>query len=51
VDALIADLAAIARANAARKLGDAAKNLDSFNAGLAKLRQNYPPTTANAKLD
>ncbi len=50
VDALIADLAAIADANAARTLSAAAKNLASFNTGLAALKRNYPEKTANSKL-
>ena len=51
VDALSHNLAVIADANAARKLGDAAKTLESFNDSLAKLKQNYPAKTATAKLD
>jgi hypothetical protein len=50
VDALLKDLAAIHEANAARTLKDAAKNLESFNSGLAALKKNYPEKTANAKL-
>lgn len=50
VDALIAGLAAIAEANAARTLSAAAKNLETFNSGLAALKKNYPEKTANAKL-
>ena len=50
VDALIADLAAIAEANAARTLSTAAKNLDAFNTALAALKKNFPDKTANAKL-
>lgn len=49
VDALIADLAAIADANASRALSAAAKNLESFNAGIAALKKNYPEKTANAR--
>ncbi len=44
VDALVADLTAIAHANAARRLPDAAKNVESLNAGLLKLAQHYPST-------
>jgi hypothetical protein len=51
VDALVADLAAIARANAARRLPDAAPNAASFHAAFAKLKQNYPAAVAAAKLD
>jgi len=50
VDALVADLAAIAEANAARTLSAAAKNVESFNTGLAALKKNYTDKTANAKL-
>lgn len=50
VDALVADLAAIADANAGRTLPAAAKNLDAFNTALAALKKNYPDKTANAKL-
>ncbi len=50
VDALIIHLDAIAEANAARTLGDAAKDVESFNAGIASLKAMYPETTANAKL-
>ncbi len=50
VDALIADLAAIADANAGRTLPAAAKNLTTFNTGIAALKKNYPDKTANAKL-
>ncbi|MES2572542.1 MAG: hypothetical protein V4710_21140, partial [Verrucomicrobiota bacterium] len=41
-DALIKDLGVIAEANAARTLSVAAKNLESFNSGLAALQKNYP---------
>jgi hypothetical protein len=51
VDGLVKDLAVIADANAARKLDDTAKHLESFNAGLAMLKQNYRAKTATAKLD
>jgi hypothetical protein len=50
VDALVADLAAIADANAGRALNVATKNLETFNASLATLKRNYPEKTANAKL-
>jgi len=49
-EALVKDLAAIADANAARTLPAAKANLDSFNTGLAALKQNYSDKTANAKL-
>jgi hypothetical protein len=51
VDTLVADLAAIARANATRKLSDAAGNLASVHSGLAELRQTYPASVSNARLD
>ncbi len=50
VEALIKDLGAIAEANAARTLSAANANLQSFNAGLAALKKNFPDKTANAKL-
>jgi hypothetical protein len=50
VDALTADLAKIAEANANRTLKDASKSLETFNSGLAALKKNYPDKTANAKL-
>ena len=50
VEALVKDLAAIAEANAERKLTAAAKNLDSFNTGMAAFKKNYPDKIANAKL-
>jgi hypothetical protein len=49
VDALIADLAVIADANAGRTLSTAGKNLDAFNATLADLKKNYPAKIADAK--
>jgi hypothetical protein len=50
VDALVADLAAIADANAARSLSAGVKNLETFNTGIAALKKNYPATIADAKL-
>jgi hypothetical protein len=50
VDALVADLAAIADANAARTLSAAVKNLETFNTGIAALKKKYPATIADAKL-
>jgi hypothetical protein len=50
VDALVKDVDAIAQANAARELSDAAKSLEAVNTGLAALKKNYPDKTANAKL-
>ena len=50
MDSLVADLAAIADANAGRMLTAAAKNLDAFNTGIAALKKNYPAKTADAKL-
>lgn len=51
VDALLADLTAIADANAGRTLSTAAKNLETFNANFTALKKNYPDKTANAKLN
>ncbi len=49
VDALLADLAAISRANAARTLSTAAKNIETFRATLAEVKKSYPGEIANAK--
>jgi hypothetical protein len=50
VEGLVKDLATIAEANAARTLSSAKANLESFNAGLAAVKKNYPDKVANAKL-
>jgi hypothetical protein len=50
VDTLVADLDAIADANARRTLTDAAKSLDHFDSALISLKKQYPEKTANAKL-
>lgn len=50
VDTLVADLTAIAEANASRTLSAAAKNLETFNSNLTALKKNFPEKTANAKL-
>lgn len=50
VEGITKDVAAIAEANAARKLDDAKANLEAVNKGIEALKENYPEKTANAKL-
>jgi hypothetical protein len=50
VEALVAHLAAVHEANAARKLDTAARSLEGITTTLGELKGMYPPEVANAKL-